>query len=231
MRADIISNQHGPDKQAELLVKYYGTLSAMDLRFPVSKDPSHINDLSFVWWDAFKTSKKEKQQNVNFERCAILFNLAALHSQVGIDQDRTTSGGLLAACKKFQEAAGVFAHIKDHVAMRMDAPQPLDVSPDSSRMLEQLMLAQAQECVFEKAMNEKKSEGVCARLGKQCMLFYQEVVQVSPSCRKRSFVPFPALTLLSLSLSLSLSVDMCVCVSVKRSSQGGRWEGTWRRAG
>ena len=59
MRADIISNQHGPDKQAELLVKYYGTLSAMDLRFPVSKDPSHINDLSFVWWDAFKTSKKE----------------------------------------------------------------------------------------------------------------------------------------------------------------------------
>ena len=221
MRADIISNQHGPDKQAELLVKYYGTLSAMDLRFPVSKDPSHINDLSFVWWDAFKTSKKEKQQNVNFERCAILFNLAALHSQVGIDQDRTTSGGLLAACKKFQEAAGVFAHIKDHVAMRMDAPQPLDVSPDSSRMLEQLMLAQAQECVFEKAMNEKKSEGVCARLGKQCMLFYQEVVQVSPSCRKRSFVPFPALTLLSLSLSLCGYVCVCVCVCREKIITGG----------
>ena len=219
MRADIISNQHGPDKQAELLVKYYGTLSAMDLRFPVSKDPSHINDLSFVWWDAFKTSKKEKQQNVNFERCAILFNLAALHSQVGIDQDRTTSGGLLAACKKFQEAA-VPAHIKDHVAMRMDAPQPLDVSPDSSRMLEQLMLAQAQECVFEKAMNEKKSEGVCARLGKQCMLFYQGGRPGEPQLPQEAFCSIPSSDT-SLSLSLSLWICVCVCVCREKIITGG----------
>ena len=48
--------------------------------------------------------------------------------------------------------------MKENVSMRTDAPHPLDISPDASKMLEQLMLAQAQECVFEKAMNEAKSE-------------------------------------------------------------------------
>ena len=178
LRAEILTNSNTADKQAEQLLKYYGMLSAMELRFPISKDGSHINGLTFVWWDAFKSSKKEKQQNINFEKCSILFNLAALHSQHAIDQDRQTSEGLKVACKKFQEAAGVFSYMKDHVSMRTDAPHPLDISPDASKMLEQLMLAQAQECVFEKAMNEGKSEGVCARLGKQCYLFYMEVVSI-----------------------------------------------------
>ena len=178
LRAEIIANSNIFEKQVEQLIKYYGMLSAMELRFPISKDPSHINSLSFVWWDAFKPSKKEKQQNINFEKCAVLFNLAALYSQNAIDQERTTSPGLVVACKKFQEAAGVFSYIKEHLSMRTDAPHPLDISPDSTKMLEQLMLAQAQECVFEKAMVEGKSEGVCARLGKQCGLFYTEVISI-----------------------------------------------------
>jgi len=178
LRGEILANSNTDAKQAEQLTKYFGILSAMELRFPISKDSSHINSLSFVWWDAFKASKKEKQQNVNFEKCSMLFNLAALHSQCAIDQDRSSSEGLKVACKKFQEAAGVFAYMKEHVSMRTDAPHPLDISPDAAKMLEQLMLAQAQECVYEKAMNEGKSEGVSARLGKQCFLFYTEVVSI-----------------------------------------------------
>ncbi|QDZ22773.1 programmed cell death 6-interacting protein [Chloropicon primus] len=177
LRAEILASSATAEKHQENLTKYYSILSAMELRFPMSKDPSHIQ-LLFSWYDAFKPNKKEKQSNINFEKCSVLFNLAALHSQSAIDQDRTTSPGLVAACKKFQEAAGVFSFIKENVSMRTDAPHPLDISPDSAKMLEQLMLAQAQECVYEKAMCEKKSEGVCARLGKQCVVFYSEVVSI-----------------------------------------------------
>lgn len=51
-------------------------------------------------------------------------------------------------------------------------PHPLDVSPDALKALELVMLAQAQECVLEKAMGgaapgeppSKASEGALARV-------------------------------------------------------------------
>ena len=178
LRNEIVTVTNSIEKQQENLSKYYSILSAMEMRFPISKDKSHVSSLQFTWWDAFKPTKKEKQQNINFEKAAVLFNLAALHSQQAVGEERTNSDSLKAACRKFQEAAGYYAYLKDNVSLRTDAPHPLDVSFESAKMLEILMLAQAQECVYEKAVNENKSKGVCARLGKQCAIFYHEVVSV-----------------------------------------------------
>lgn len=62
-----------------------------------------------------------------------------------------------------QEAAGCFALLRDRDAPRVDPPRPVDVSPECCTMLEKLMLAQAQECFFEKATKDNKSPGIVAR--------------------------------------------------------------------
>ncbi len=41
-----------------------------------------------------------------------------------------------------QEAAGVFAELRDTVSLRVEAPRPVDLSPECAHMLERLCLAQ-----------------------------------------------------------------------------------------
>jgi len=62
-----------------------------------------------------------------------------------------------------QEAAGAFAHLRDVASLRVEQPRPVDISPECASMLEKLCLAQAQECIFEKARADKKSSAILAR--------------------------------------------------------------------
>lgn len=62
-----------------------------------------------------------------------------------------------------KESAGCFALLRERDAVRVDVPRPVDVSPECCTMLEKLMLAQAQECFFEKATRDNKSPGIVAR--------------------------------------------------------------------
>lgn len=43
-----------------------------------------------------------------------------------------------------QEAAGMFSHLKESEAAKVDNPRPVDLSPECLSMMEKLMLAQAQ---------------------------------------------------------------------------------------
>ncbi len=58
--------------------------------------------MAFVWYDAIRSSKKSTQNNIHFEKAALLFNLGACASQQGLAADRTTSEGLKQACQMFQ---------------------------------------------------------------------------------------------------------------------------------
>lgn len=43
-----------------------------------------------------------------------------------------------------QEAAGMFGHLKESEAAKVDNPRPVDLSPECLSMMEKLMMAQAQ---------------------------------------------------------------------------------------
>lgn len=58
--------------------------------------------MSFAWFDAFRPSRRVAQNNIHYEKAALLFNLGALASQQGLQSDRTSGDGLTAACKLFQ---------------------------------------------------------------------------------------------------------------------------------
>ncbi|KAK6122322.1 hypothetical protein DH2020_043942 [Rehmannia glutinosa] len=146
-----------PSARRDLLQNYYKALCAVESRFPISPDKDHVNTVSFTWFDAFKNKQKANQQNIH------------LGSQMGLSFDRSAVEGRRQASHSFIAAAGAFAFLRDNVAMKasVGSSTTLDVSVECVGMLERLMLAQAQECVYENTIAKGSSPGVCAKIARQ----------------------------------------------------------------
>ncbi|KAJ0726946.1 putative BRO1 domain, ALIX V-shaped domain, BRO1 domain superfamily protein [Helianthus annuus] len=162
----------------DVLQSYFKALTAVESRFPISSDKDHVNSVTFTWHDAFKNKQKASQQNIHLEKAAVLFNLGAVHSQIGLTFDRSTVEGRRQASHSFIAAAGAFAFLRDNEAAKasIGSSTTVDVSVECSGMLERLMLAQAQECVFENSIAKGSSSGVCSKISKQVSLFYEEAL-------------------------------------------------------
>lgn len=126
----------------ELLAKYFSHLPLIESRF---FSPTHQTGIFFTWYDSF-TGVPVCQQNLSLEKASILFNMAALFSQIGTRSNRQTTVGLEEAISSFQKAAGILNHLKESFT---HTPS-YDMSPAMLSMLIRMMLAQAQECLFEK---------------------------------------------------------------------------------
>ncbi|XP_033058680.1 rhophilin-1 isoform X2 [Trachypithecus francoisi] len=125
----------------ELLTAYYNQLCFLDARFLT---PARSLGLFFHWYDSL-TGVPAQQRALAFEKGSVLFNIGALHTQIGARQNRSCTEGAHRAVEAFQRAAGTFSLLRENFS---HAPSP-DMSPASLCALEQLMMAQAQECVFE----------------------------------------------------------------------------------
>ncbi|XP_069579219.1 rhophilin-1 [Brachyistius frenatus] len=126
----------------ELLMEYYNQLYYLDQRF----FPAHKNlGVHFHWYDSL-TGVPSCQRALAFEKGSVLFNIAALYTQIGARQDRSATAGIDVAVDAFQRAAGAFNYLKENFS---NAPS-LDMSCPSLCMLVRLMVAQVQECVFER---------------------------------------------------------------------------------
>ncbi|KAL8229970.1 hypothetical protein R6Q57_014870 [Mikania cordata] len=162
----------------DLLQNYFKALAAVESRFPISPDKDHVNTVTFTWHDAFKNKQKASQQNIHLEKAAILFNLGAVHSQIGLSSDRSTVEGRRQASHSFIAAAGAFAFLRDNESTKasVGSSTTVDVSVECVGMLERLMLAQAQECVFENTIAKGSTPGVCSKISRQVGLYYEEAL-------------------------------------------------------
>lgn len=186
LRSDV-ERQPDPSFPArrDLLQSYFKALCLVETRFPISPDNDHVNSLTFVWYDAFKNRQKASQQNIHLEKAAVLFNLGAVYSQIGLSYDRSTVDGRRLASHAFIAAAGAFAFLRDNAATKasIGSSTTVDFSVECAGMLERLMLAQAQECVFENSIAKGSTPGVCAKISRQV-----RVLVVLGLCR--SFICF-----------------------------------------
>lgn len=158
-----------PAARRDLLISYYKALCLVETRFPISPEKHHVNAVSFLWYDAFKQKHKSTQQNIHLEKAAVLFNLGANYSQIGLGHDRTTVDGRRQASHAFIAAAGAFAYMRDNESTKATIGQSstVDVSVECVGMLERLMLAQAQECVFENTIAKGSTPGVSSKISRQ----------------------------------------------------------------
>ncbi|XP_037339491.2 rhophilin-2 isoform X1 [Pungitius pungitius] len=126
----------------ELLAKYSSHLPLIESRF---FPPTRQTGIFFTWYDSF-TGVPVCQQNLSLEKASVLFNMAALYSQIGTRSNRQTIEGLEQAIYSFQKSAGILNHLKE----TFTHTPSYDMSPAMLSMLIRMMLAQAQECLFEK---------------------------------------------------------------------------------
>jgi programmed cell death 6-interacting protein len=84
----------------------------------------------------------------------MLYNIAALLSQLATAQSRTTGESLKKASAYFQQAAGAFSHLGTQSGSLRLPPGVVveDFSEHTIGCLQYLMLAQAQECYWQKAV-------------------------------------------------------------------------------
>ncbi|MEE6462972.1 hypothetical protein FKM82_005721 [Ascaphus truei] len=126
----------------ELLMEYYNQLYFLDNRFV---SPNKTLGVFFHWYDSL-TGVPSCQRALAFEKGSVLFNMGALYTQIGARQDRLLVQGVDTAIDAFQKAAGCFSYLKENFS---NAPS-LDMSAASLNMLVRLMVAQVQECIFER---------------------------------------------------------------------------------
>ncbi|KAE9589396.1 hypothetical protein Lal_00000594 [Lupinus albus] len=162
----------------DLLQSYYRSLCLVETRFPISPDLNHVNTLTFTWFDSFKPKSKSSQQNIHLEKASVLFNLGAVYSQIGLSYDRNMVDGRRQALHAFIAAAGSFAYLRENASLKASVGGSItvDLSVECAGMLEKLMLAQAQECVFENSIAKGSTPGVCSKISRQVGLYYEEAL-------------------------------------------------------
>uniref|UniRef100_A0A0B8RWH7 Rhophilin-2 n=1 Tax=Philothamnus irregularis TaxID=1899461 RepID=A0A0B8RWH7_9SAUR len=125
----------------EMLMSYYVQLGFVENRF---FSPSRNLGILYTWYDSF-TGVPVCQKNLLLEKASILFNIGALYTQIGTKCNRQTGAGLRKAISAFQKAAGVLNYLKE----TFTHTPSYDMSPAMLSVLVKMMLAQAQECIFE----------------------------------------------------------------------------------
>lgn len=152
------------------LQQYAAQLVWLSGKFPVDIG------VEFPWYPAlgYNTNRPTSRNNLRFELANIIFNLAAMYSQLAMSSNRSTPDGLKVAANNFCMAAGVLAHLRNTVVpeLRTEPPEDMDVMTLDS--LEKLMLAQGQECFWQKAVKDGLKDATIAKLAARVSDLYNE---------------------------------------------------------
>jgi programmed cell death 6-interacting protein len=110
-----------------------------------------------------------------YEEANILFNAAAVCSQLGAGELRDNNNSLISAAKHFQTAAGILTYVKEKVCTNITEKIPKDLSNESLDALILLNLAHAQECTYEKAVLGSMKDSILSILAMEASAMYETV--------------------------------------------------------
>ncbi|XP_032436754.1 programmed cell death 6-interacting protein isoform X2 [Xiphophorus hellerii] len=185
------------ESSLEILLRYYDQLCSIEPKFPFCENQLC---LTFTWKDAFDKgslfggSVKLSLASLGYEKTCVLFNCAALASQIATEQNIDNDECLKAAAKYYQLASGAFSHIKDTVLSALSREPTMDICPETVGTLSTIMLAQAQEVFFLKATSDRMKDAVIAKLANQAADFYGEAFK---QCQYKDNLPKEVLPVLA----------------------------------
>ncbi|KAL3043907.1 hypothetical protein OYC64_003705 [Pagothenia borchgrevinki] len=185
------------ESSLEILLRYYDQLCSVEPKFPFSENQLC---LTFTWKDAFDKgslfsgSVKLALASIGYEKTCVLFNAAALASQIASEQNLDNDEGLKTAAKFYQLASGAFGHIRDTVLSALNREPTMDISPETVGTLSNIMLAQAQEVFFLKAASDKMKDAVIAKLANQAADYYGDAFK---QCQYKDNLPKEVLPVLA----------------------------------
>ncbi|EWG50643.1 hypothetical protein FVEG_09799 [Fusarium verticillioides 7600] len=161
LRRDAVNVREPHPSGIKKLQAYAGQLVWVGGKFPIDIGAE------FSWYPAlgYNTERPMVRNNLKYELMNILYNLASLYSQLAINTPRGNTEGLKSAANYFSLAAGVLSHMQKEILpeLRMSDP-PEDMDHDTLESLTQLLLAQSQECFWQKAVMDGYKDASIAKL-------------------------------------------------------------------
>ena len=112
-----------------------------------------------------------------YERLCVLFNIGAACSEVAGTQMLDQEDGLKTAAKLYQLAAGAFSFVRDNSLTTTRNDCTSDLYPETLSVLIAVMLAQAQEVFYMKAIKDKMRDLVISKLAAQCSDLYADAMK------------------------------------------------------
>ncbi|KAJ2953915.1 hypothetical protein O0L34_g1550 [Tuta absoluta] len=151
------------------LNRYFCQLRCLQSRFPMAKgQPAAV---SFSWKDLY-AQMSCSQSDIRFEMACILYNIGALHTQLAASEPRTSADSLKSVCTHYQKAAWAFMHLREQYTQ----PPGVDMAVEIMRLLQEICLAQAQECILEKSIQDTRKNSVIGAVATQVLLFYKNAL-------------------------------------------------------
>ncbi|CAK7563655.1 MAG: pH-response regulator protein palA/rim20 [Sporothrix epigloea] len=170
LRRDAVNVREAHPSGIKKLQAYAGQLAWISGKFPVEIGAE------FAWYPAlgYNVDRPVVQKNLKFERANVLYNLAALYAQLAIGTSHADADGLKAAASYFGHAAGVLGYLRDTVLVDADLANcvPEDMDAATLNCLMQLMLAQAQESFWMRAVSERYKDATIAKLAARLSDYY-----------------------------------------------------------
>ncbi|RDW60732.1 hypothetical protein BP6252_12115 [Coleophoma cylindrospora] len=160
LRRDAVNVKEPHTSGIKKIAAYAGQLAWMGAKFPIDIG------VEFTWYPAlgYNTERPISQDNLKFELANVLYNLAALYSQLAMSSNRSTTEGLRSACNYFCLSAGVISHLKSEIIPGLRSTPPEDMDSMTLESLQFLLLAQAQECFWQKAVMDGYKDASIAKL-------------------------------------------------------------------
>ncbi|BFZ56155.1 Rhophilin-2 [Savitreella phatthalungensis] len=157
---------HAEDDETGIqqVANYYSDFSALAIKLPLH------TGTNFIW----RVQTPVVSDNPTFERASILYLLCAKYARMAAKANRSSLTGLKQAASFFQLSAGCAHHIEKHFASQLQPLAALDetLTKRYLDMIHNLMLAQAQECVWQKAAYDGLKDKLVAQLAQQAAEYY-----------------------------------------------------------
>ncbi|KAH8197976.1 hypothetical protein TruAng_007878 [Truncatella angustata] len=160
LRRDAVNVREAHPSGVKKLQAYAAQLVWMGGKFPVDIGAD------FTWYPSlgYNTERPIVHNNLQYELANILYNLAALYSQLAVTSNRSDTEGLKTAASYFNQSAGVLKHLKDGIIPELRTTPPEDMDEHTLEALLQLQLAQSQECYWQKAVMDGYKDASITKL-------------------------------------------------------------------
>lgn len=176
---DIVEQQEYNSDYESVLFEYYDVIKPIQSKFP-------DDCIEFAWYDTLGYGPKGPfpYRSFKIEKLNTVFQLACLYSQLAILELRYTDLGLKKACQYYQLSSGCFEFIISHLKNELEADKnpvilqiPKSFQMETIQCLKFLMLAQAQETIWQKAINNATmKDSVISRLSYKTSEFYSQAL-------------------------------------------------------
>lgn len=149
------------------LKEYYAKLLQLEKKFP-------NNQIEFTWFQTLsQKSRGCSQYSLQWEKLTIIYNIGCMYSLLALNSNNDAAESLKTSCLYFQNAAGCFKYVLEQQVALGTTPVVDDATLNA---LTSLMLAQAQECFWFKAVQDKLKDSLIAKLSQQIVDFYSEAI-------------------------------------------------------